>query len=337
MRAVRLLAIVLLSLFLCNGSALAVITVDGSIAAGEWDGFSHTDPTGTYTSPIATDADNLSEHNGAVDMDMWGAKVENGVFHGMFRLSADAQRDISEYNLMPTPGKDTKIFLGYCIDVDPLNGTGANHSQIDGDWDMMLEIGVDNGQLQDLSLNSMNVWNGATFANPVSVSAGASTAVAFDGKVLEFSVAVSDILGAFNSSDGAVPEDNWLIASRVDGSLRLGVGDYAADIGDIKLMNINGDPLPFGDANLDDVIDTADYTLWAANYSASDDGKTWLEGDFNGDGLVDTADYTMWAANYSTASPAGGMPAEVPEPATMTLLAVGAVALIRRRKQAKTD
>ena len=70
----------------------------------------------------------------------------------------------------------------------------------------------------------------------------------------------------------------------------------------------------------------ADYAIWAANYGATN--ATWATGDFNGDGQVNGADYAIWAANYGGA---GGV-SLTPEPATLTLLALGAATLLRRRR-----
>ena len=86
----------------------------------------------------------------------------------------------------------------------------------------------------------------------------------------------------------------------------------------------------YGDANLDDVVDGGDYTLWADNYLQT--GKAWQTGDFNNDGLVDGGDYTLWADNF--APPA--MATAVPEPSTCVLAISGVLicglAAARRRR-----
>ncbi len=80
-----------------------------------------------------------------------------------------------------------------------------------------------------------------------------------------------------------------------------------------------------GDANLDGVVDGADYTIWADHYRTA---GGWQEGDFNSDDFIDGADYTIWADDYYFGS--GGSPA--PEPAGPLLLIAGAVGLIGRRR-----
>ena len=83
-------------------------------------------------------------------------------------------------------------------------------------------------------------------------------------------------------------------------------------------------PATPGDANCDGIVDQADYTIWYNNYGAA--GAVWGQGDFTGEGLVDQADYTVWYNNYGST---GG---NVPEPMTMALLAIGGLAMLRRRK-----
>ena len=82
-----------------------------------------------------------------------------------------------------------------------------------------------------------------------------------------------------------------------------------------------------GDANLDGCVDGLDYVAWSNNYDL--DPSSWVEGDYNLDGVTDGLDYVVWSNNYNAGCPT---PGAVPEPATMVLLAMGAVALIRRRR-----
>ncbi len=82
---------------------------------------------------------------------------------------------------------------------------------------------------------------------------------------------------------------------------------------------------PPGDANYDSLVDGGDYTIWADSYSHTDPG--WGGADFNGDGVTDGGDYTIWADFYGTGG--GGA---IPEPATLALLAVGWLAVLKRRR-----
>ena len=83
-----------------------------------------------------------------------------------------------------------------------------------------------------------------------------------------------------------------------------------------------------GDATLDFCVDGLDYVAWSNNYLT---GDTWDKGDFNDDGTADGLDYVIWSNNYRQGCP--GAPGPVPEPGTLALLAMGAAALIRRRRK----
>jgi hypothetical protein len=86
-----------------------------------------------------------------------------------------------------------------------------------------------------------------------------------------------------------------------------------------------------GDANLDGKVTDLDAGKLGLNWQDSitkGDNPGWADADFNGDGMVTDLDAGLLGVNWQFGVPTPG----VPEPATLTLLALGGVALLRRRK-----
>jgi len=83
----------------------------------------------------------------------------------------------------------------------------------------------------------------------------------------------------------------------------------------------------YGDFNLDGLVDTTDLTRLATDYGT---GDTWVKGNANRniDLITDTTDLTILATYYGF-----GAPDAVPEPATLSLLAIGAAAALARRRR----
>jgi hypothetical protein len=97
-----------------------------------------------------------------------------------------------------------------------------------------------------------------------------------------------------------------------------------------------------GDANLDGIVNSEDFTPFSANV-----GKNggWDQGDFNYDGIVNSEDFTPFSANLgksaSLASQAGVLEvangislANVPEPASVGMMVMAGLGILRRRRRA---
>ncbi len=57
----------------------------------------------------------------------------------------------------------------------------------------------------------------------------------------------------------------------------------------------------YGDANLDNVVDSTDFDAWEKNSYQSDTG--WASADFNGDGVTDASDFNVWNSHRAVAGP----------------------------------
>jgi hypothetical protein len=134
-------------------------------------------------------------------------------------------------------------------------------------------------------------------------------------------IGVSQSVGLGRGYDVGVGAEDLAFKYRTDtGAILEGLVEYVP----------SGIP---GDADEDGVVDAADYLVLKTHIGQAS-GARRADGDFDGDEDVDRADFLVLRANFgrtpgSPATPQGADP--VPEPATLTLLALGGLLLLRRR------
>jgi hypothetical protein len=88
-----------------------------------------------------------------------------------------------------------------------------------------------------------------------------------------------------------------------------------------------------GDFNLDGFVDATDLAVLKANFGSAD-GLGFASGNCNTDDLIDATDLAILKATFGfSGTPGDGAnPPAIPEPTTLSLLALGAVAILRRRR-----
>jgi len=86
-----------------------------------------------------------------------------------------------------------------------------------------------------------------------------------------------------------------------------------------------------GDTDVDWDVDSDDYDTLITTFGEGPDWRT----DFNENGVIDIADFAILRTHYGegVSSPSGvGDSATTPEPATLSLLALAGLTVLRRQK-----
>ena len=166
----------------------------------------------------------------------------------------------------------------------------------------------------------------------VRVDAGATLDINIHGGGNEFQAGTYTLIDA---ADGGVVVGEFTNVTDLNAYVSAGPnGDGLTYNADSVLLTLDLNLNP-ADANLDGATDVSDRIIWNNNNFTF--GTTFRTGDYNDDGQTDVSDRIIWNNHNFTFAPAtpgppGATRVAIPEPATLALLALGSVALARRRR-----
>lgn len=184
---------------------------------------------------------------------------------------------------------------------------------------------------------------GEVFAHFASVSAAADGTLLFEAADRVGDGPLTSGLWAYASGDlrpllraGDVIDDRTvggILSYDVDAVTRAALASVYFEEGGYSLLHLALSERLAGDANDDGIVSLADFLILRSHFGGP---GTFDEGDFNEDGTVSLADFLILRSNFGTG---GGDPAAVmdpwlstvPEPASLAMLSVGGLALLRRR------
>ncbi len=200
-------------------------------------------------------------------------------------------------------------------------------------------LGASNVNLTSLSLSgsgTLDIGNNRVIVDYTSSANDPITSIAAWIKNGFYNLAGPQILSSDIAADDAASGLSYGIGY-ADGADGLVAG---LPSGEIEIMFTL-----LGDANLDGIVNSEDFTPFSANVGKN---GSWDDGDFNYDGTVNSEDFTPFSANLgksaTLAAAAGALEpanssislANVPEPASTGLLTMGLVSVLaRRRRKAK--
>jgi T5SS/PEP-CTERM-associated repeat protein len=182
------------------------------------------------------------------------------------------------------------------------------------------------GNLQQTSTGHIQIQiagrSGAQY-DQLSVNGTAQLGGALDVTLSNFSPQAGD---EFNILDFNFPSGTFSSVNLP--ALAAGLSWDTSQLNAKGILSVTGPHLA-GDYNHDGVVDAADYTVWRDTLGS----KTSLVADGNANGVIDAADYDVWKAHFGEHAGSGsGSAATVPEPATLAMALIGAIALAGRRR-----
>jgi hypothetical protein len=207
--------------------------------------------------------------------------------------------------------------------------------QIVGTYNGTLPPGATNVQLT-LDVDNIRVYASGSYAGPLDVWWSETTpghesdsGVTMTGEAGGHGFAWTYLQNQFTTAapltvPGVTATRTFTVKTSDEGTLAL----EGFEVYGTVILNYDIAPTLEGDANRDGVVSAGDYASVQSHFG--DTGAAGILGDANIDGVVSAGDYASVQANFGNVAPPL---APIPEPATLSMLVMGGVALIRRKRK----
>ncbi|MCA9168780.1 MAG: PEP-CTERM sorting domain-containing protein [Planctomycetales bacterium] len=247
------------------------------------------------------------------------------------------------------PSDLTHITVVYDSDGSPFTGGATlsvyQNGELIGSGDTQLELG---------NINDVNNWLGRS-----NWTADSNVQGSFDEfRIYDYALDKNQVLGNYEAGPDTVNigggglrgdfnNDGILDAADIDaltGESASGANNLAYDLTGDSVVDgsdvaewIKADDIKkswIGDANLDGEFNTSDLVvLFSGGKYETGEAAVWSTGDFTGDGLFTTSDLVSALSDGGYEAGTRAAVAAVPEPASATLLLLGSLAMLRRRRK----
>ncbi|HEY1921625.1 MAG TPA: dockerin type I repeat-containing protein, partial [Tepidisphaeraceae bacterium] len=254
------------------------------------------------------------------------------------------------------PFTDTSNSSNHVAIVDngslAFNGPNSSIAGISGTGQLTIGTGSTTNKLQ-LAANS-----GASSIGSLTINSGASLDLSNNHLFINYGAGADPKATILSYLQTGYNAGAWngpgIDSSSAAADLNYGIGFAdSADAGNPAKLSTGQIELKYtlyGDANLDGVVSGVDFTILVGNLNKSVSG--WDKGDFNYDGVVSGVDFTLLVSNLGrnatgadielpasdfaaigAFAAANGLLADVPEPASATLLSALGLTLLSRRRR----
>jgi PEP-CTERM motif len=260
----------------------------------------------------------LNANNGGSGNVRLLSKQNAGFFDGFswnLNNPNDGVRGIDDFRLAMFIGGTTAFDFGFSVGPVGLEGEGDVDAT---DW-VFLAVSYDGTATTD----NLKFYSGS---NSAAVTQLGVTATANAGALFPTGASAQFCVGCTDAAPGSD-----FAAEGLQDDVR--VYDNILDLAALDVVRLEnaGSPLLDGDYNGDGFVGVDDLNLVLVNWNTSPAPGDLLSGEGTGDGFVGVDDLNIVLVNWNNGTPpAAG--AAIPEPASLALLGMGGMAMLRRRR-----